>query len=238
MIYLKADGSGTIEEEMVFGAQAIGMIEMAAAQGGDGDNPLADLLDPEKAKTNAAKWGEEVEFVKVEPIERNGGKGSKITYKFKDINKVKVNPGEALNDMGEDAGADAAEPVTFVYQDKTLTINMPQPEKAEGDEAAPEAPAVDPNDPETAMAMQMVKGMKMSAKVVVEGGIAKTNATYHEGDEITIMEMNFDEMMKNPKAFQILQGMEGADPGTMKAELAKLEGVKAETQEKVTVTLK
>lgn len=69
-------------------------------------------------------------------------------------------------------------------------------------------------------------------------GISETDATFHEGDTVTIMEMNFDEMLKNPKAMQILSGMEGADPAKAKAELAKLDGVKAETKDTVTVKVK
>ncbi|MBC8148668.1 MAG: hypothetical protein H8E96_03215 [Verrucomicrobiaceae bacterium] len=62
-ITLNKDGSGAITEETIFSAQIIGMLEMTARQGGQGNggqakSPLDALKDPEKAKAKAKNYCE------------------------------------------------------------------------------------------------------------------------------------------------------------------------------------
>ena len=108
-ITLNKDGSGTITEETVFNAEIIGMLEMGAQQGGQAKSPLDALKDPEKAKAKAKDYGEGVTFVKIEEIARNGGKGVRVTYKFADINKISINPGEGLTNLAPGTAAEAKE---------------------------------------------------------------------------------------------------------------------------------
>ena len=241
-ITLNKDGSGTITEEMVLGAQAIGMMEIAAAQGGNNGNPLADMKDEAKLKDKAATYGEGVTFFKSEDIKRDdGSKGVRVTYKFTDINKVTMNPASGIGELGNmKPGGNKVEPAgeeaSFKFADGVLTIDLPQPEA--GEEAAEEEPpAGNPNDPNAAMMAGMMKGMKISAKIVIADGIAETNATHKDGNTITMVEMDMDEIMKNPGAMGALMGA-GQDPDAAAKAMQKIKGVKTETKEKVTVKIK
>lgn len=245
-ITVNKDGSGTIVEETVFGEQIVGMLEMAAAQGGGGagQNPLADLKDEEKAKKKAEAYGEGVSLVKIEEVNKNGGKGVRVTYKFTDINKVSFNPSGALADMGEMApGAKTVEKAKeenakFKFADGKLTIILPQGE-GEGEEAAADSDAdFDPNNPETAMALEMMKGMKMSAKVTAAPGIAETNATHREGNTVTLFEMEFDKILKNPEGMKSLQKLDMKDRAKAAEALTKVDGATVETKKEVTITIK
>ena len=242
-VTLNKDGSGTITEEMVMGAQMIGMMEMAAAQGGEQKNPLAEMKDEAKLKEKAKEYGEGVTFTKVEEIKNKaGGKGVRVTYSFTDINKVTISPGGGMDQLGDlqpgaevEKAADEAR-ASFKYLDGELTITLPQPEGEEGSSDAEESEADSGEaDPQKAMMAEMMKGMKMGAKVTVAPGIAKTNATHHEGNTITLFELNFDEVMKNPGGLNALNGMDKKNPGEA---LKKIKGAKAETQGKVTATVK
>lgn len=241
-ITLKKDGSGTITEKMVLSAQMVGMMEMAAAQGGQAENPLADMKDEAKAKAKAKEYGEGVTFVKAEEIKNDaGGKGVIVTYKFTDINKLSLNPASGLGDMAPQ-GADLEVPedeekVTFNYADGKLTMTFPQPDKNEGEEAAGGANEQIPPEMEAQM-KQMLKGMKMSAKVTIADGIAESNATYQDGNTITLFEMDMDEILKNPDGLKTLQKLDGLDPDEAAEALTKIKGAKGETKEKVTVTVK
>lgn len=244
-ITVNKDGSGTITEETIFGEQMIGMLEMAAAQGGGGagQNPLADLKDEAKAKAKAVAYGEGVTFDKIEEVKRNGGKGVRITYKFTDINKVSFNPSGALGDMAP--GSKAVERVKeeearFEFADGKLTIILPEMDEEAKDAAgdAVEDNGLDPNNPEAAMMMEMMKGMKMSAKVTVAPEIAETNATHRDGNTVTLFEMNFDEIMKNPDGMKSLQKLDMKDRAKAADALTKVKGVKAETKEKITISIK
>jgi len=249
-ITVNKDGSGTISEETVFGEQMIGMLEMAAAQngGGGGQNPLTELKDEAKAKAKATAYGEGVTFDKIEEVKRNGGKGVRITYKFTDINKVTFNPSGALGDMvpgAEAPGAEAVERVKeeqakFQFADGKLTIILPgvDEDAKDASDDSTEGDDLDPNDPQAAMMMEMMRGMKVSAKVTVAPEIAETNATHRNGNTVTLFEMNFDEIMKNPDGMKSLQKLDMKDRAKAAEALTKVKGVKAETKEKVTITIK
>jgi len=238
-ITLNKDGSGTITEEAIFSAQMVGMLEMAAAQGGGRNNPLAEMRDEAKAKEKAKAFGEGVTFVKAEEIKNDkGGKGVRVTYKFTDINTVSFNPSDSMSNLAPQGPGIKVEKddskVTFKYEDEVLTLNFPQPG---ADEEIPDVAGA-PDELPAAMEAQMkemLKGMKMSAKLTVADGIAETDATYHEGDTITLLEMDMDEIFKNPGGFAALSKLEDKDPDKAAAALKKIKGAKAETQETVTV---
>lgn len=249
-ITLKKDGSGTITEEMVMGAQMMQMLEMAALQGGDAQNPIADMKDKAKLDEKAKDYGEGVTVDKIEDIARdNGSKGVRVTYKFTDINKVQFNPAGGMSELGGSMvpeGAGAAKKAeeakaSFKYDGGKLTITLPQPDADEldsGEEAAAEGEEFDPNDPQAQMALQMFKGMKMGAKFTFPGGIAETNASHQDGDSVILMQMDFDEIMKNPKGLEALNQLNGKGPEALGEAMKDLKGVKGETKKEVTVTLK
>lgn len=242
-INLKKDGSGTITEEVVMGAQMLAMMEggLGGLGGEAGADPLADLYDEAKYKEKAAAYGEGVTFTKLEKIQRNGGKGVKVTYTFKDINKVQFSPGSAMDDIGPgNEGGGEEDPVTFQYAGGVLTVNFPDIDA--GDAGAADLGGEDLADPaaEAMMAQmaQMFKDMKISAKLNVVGGIAETDATHVDGNTVTLLEMVFAEIIKNPEGMKALQKMEGADRGQMQELLKDVKGVKVETKEKIKVKLK
>lgn len=252
-IHLNKDGSGTLVEETKLGAQMLAMMDQMAAGFGGGEankpkeDPVKQMFSEDKAKKRAAELGEGVTFEKSEAVNANGAKGARVTYKFKDINKLKVSAGDNMKNMspmGEMPGAPAAkkpEPVVFTYADGKLTIRMPENNKPD----APEAPAAeganqpDMDSPEAqAMMKQMFADMKMSLKLVIEPGIAETNATHKEDNTITLMEMNMGKLMENADAFKKLGKVDQNDPAAAMEALKGIDGVKVETQKEVTVQVK
>lgn len=239
-LHLKKDGSGTIEEETIMSAQMLAMMGgLGGGAGGAAPDPVAKMMEEGQYKEKAAGYGEGVEFVKVEKAEKNGGKGVKVTYKFKDINTVSFEPGPSDMPMGPGGGdgddeKDAA-PLEFAYADGKLTItfpDIPADAKPEGEDVP------DAADPAAAQMMQMFNGMKISAKIVVEPGIEKTNASHQDGNTITLMEVDFGELLKNPEGMKILQGLDMEDRKAMKKKLKDVKGVKMETKKTVKVTVK
>jgi hypothetical protein len=80
--------------------------------------------------------------------------------------------------------------------------------------------------------------MKVAAKLNVESGIAETNASHVEGSTITLMEMIFAEIIKNPAGMKALQKLDGGDRAEIQKALKDVKGVKIETKPKVTVKVK
>jgi hypothetical protein len=236
------------------------MLGGLAGLGGDADaaakDPLDEMFGPDKANEKAAKMGEGVSVEKVEKIDKDGKKGARVTYKFADINKLKVSPDDATSGMeqglGGEAGAKVEEakkkskPITFQLADGKLTVNMPQPDltgdKPEGEAGEVSEEVAKPDAAEQAQAEQMMKAMfadmKVSFKLVIEPGIAECDATHVDGNAITLMEMNFGELMTNPDGMKIMEKLEGKKPEEVAEMVKGLKGVKVETKEKFTVKMK
>lgn len=251
-VTLKKDGSGTIIEETRLGKQMLDMLAQFAAMGGEeGEkkDPLAEMFDEEKMRKRAANLGEGVEFVKAEPSEANGSKGAKVTYRFKDINTIKVSAGDGMehtNPMADAMPAEAkeeikkAEPIRFNYKDGTLSIRMPKPEKPAANEAAAAKPGEMPgmDGPEAeAMMKQMFGDMRMSLKLVIEPGIKESNASHQDGNTITLMDMEMGRLMGNMENFKKLAETGQKDPDAAMELLKGIDGVKVETKEEISVKL-
>lgn len=240
VIQLNKDGSGTLTEETAFGPQALEMLAQFAQLGGDGADPLADLTSEEKAKTRATELGEGVTLDKVEKTEKNGFKGGKTTFRFADINKLKLSSDAVKDAMPEIPGAEEqqkkkTEPITFQYDGGKLTIKLPEPEKAEAPaaEGAPEIGAA-----EEAQAKAMFKDMRFSVKIVAADGIAETNAEHVDGGTITLVDMDFGKVLEKPGALQKMSALGNANPDAAMQAMKGFDGVKIETKREVTVTLK
>jgi hypothetical protein len=247
-IHLNKDGSGTLVEETRLGAQMLGMLtQMSALGGGEAkEDPLAEMFSEDKAKARASKLGEGVVFTKFETVSKNGGKGARVTYSFKDINQLKVTPGDGMKDMSPMGAAQAApaeksEPIAFSYADGKLTVKMPAQDKNDAKDAAgadaPEGPDMD-NPQAEAMMKQMMGDMKISLKLVIEPGIAESNATHADGNTITLMEMEMGKLLENPENMKKLSKMDQKNPAASMEALKGIDGVKFEVKEEITVKLK
>lgn len=248
-IRVNKDGSGTITQTMLLSAEMVAM----AAQGGE--DPSVKMADKEKAAEAAAKMGEGVTVEKVEPYEKDGRKGARIVYAFKDINTVKFTLGDSLSGMKDDMGPPGApgdapdaideakkeeEPVTFTYKDGVLVVQTPATEKAA------EKPAEEKKDPaadamaEQMMAMMagMMKDMRITLKVEAPGGIAETDASHVDGNTVTLMDMPFGKLVSDPAKMKKLDAMKDASPAEMAAAFKDVEGLKIEPKDKVTLKLK
>lgn len=235
-VTLNKDGSGTIVEETMLGAQMMAMMTQFAQPGQP--DPIAEMFSEEKGKEKTAKLGEGVEFVKVEMFEKDGKKGGRFHYKFADINKISLNPGDAVEDMsdGPPPGADEGkkEKLKFAYADGKLKIIVPPADfddmNMDDDEGG------DPQ--QAAMMKQMMADMRITMKLVIADGIAETNATYVEGNTVTLMDVQVGKMLEQNDALKKISETAKTDMDAAKAEFAKLDGIKMETKEDATLTIK
>lgn len=242
-IRLNKDGSGQIVEKTILGAQMLAMLDQFSALGGaDAPNPVDEMFSEEKAKARAAALGQGVTFEKAEILNADGKKGGIVTYRFADINQLKITPGEGMSDMAPGGAAPAAaeksQPVTFAYADGKLTIKMPDPAKAGAGEDAPKMPEEASNPEMMEMMKGMLADMEVSFRIVCEDGIDETNATHRDGNTITLSEIKMGELMKEEGAFEKFAKMDQNNPAAAMEALKGVKGVKMEAQKEVSVTLK
>ena len=265
VVHVKPDGSGTIVEETFLGAQMAAMLGGLGGLSDEKDKPAKDPLDEmfgeDKAKAKASQLGEGVTFDKLEKIEKDGKKGARVTYKFADINKLLLHTDDATSGLDQGMGAppDAtgaegapapeakkkkSDPIRFQLAGGKLTITMPKPDTTKKDEAKdkPEGEKPKEDAAEKAQSEMMMKtmlaDMKIAIRVVAESGIASTDATHVSGNTVTLMEMNFGELVSNPDAMKTLEKLEGKGPDEAAAALKGIKGVKVETKEKITIKMK
>ena len=241
-ITLHRDGSGTITEEILLGAQMLAL--MGGGDDGEGGlDPLARLRDRRTYELKATEYGPEVEYSKMKHLERNGAKGVLVTYSFKDINSVRFSPGSAVDgvDGAEEAPARPEDPLTFQYDGEILTIVFPDPPAGDGREVSnPEEP--EPKSPAGDALMTpmlpLFKEMKVSAKLHVSDGIAETDASHVIGSTITLLNLEFAEIVKNPEGMRVLEAIDPANRAELRRALKDVKGILVETKERVRVKVR
>jgi hypothetical protein len=251
VIKLNADGSGTIEETVLMSKATIQQIEAMTKQMQDsvskgGGAPEAskpfDLLDEKKLKQEAEQMGEGTAYVSATKLDTADSSGYKAIFSFKDINKLKIdqNPSGSTPSMGGDApqpSNDKKELLAFHFtpgHPGELKVTMPapnflpKPPEAQKDDSAED-------DAKLAQIQQMLKDMKVLVAIEPQGSIVKTNATYHEGSRVTLMEMDFNKLIADPAH---LKQFAKANPQSLeeaKKIIKDIPGIKVETNREITV---
>ncbi len=242
---------------------AKGMKEAMGGGEGDGEGEEEDgpenMFTEKTAKKKAAELGEGVEFVSMKPLKEEGWEGMVAVYSFKDITKVVIKPGSEDSPMGDDGpgggggGGDSSPKVieTIKFERKaldsgntelTVITEGKEPEAStDEDPAMPEVPPEQQRammEQQLAMMKQMVGGLKMSVKITVEGSLVKSSSPHVDGNTVTIMSMDFDEMLEKPETF--LDAAEN-EPKSLKEarELyAKMPGIVYHPEERTTIEFK
>ncbi len=237
-VIVNKDGTATIEESMLMGAQLAAMMQ---GGGGPSDQLKGLTMDKAKAEARAKKLGEGVTVKSHEEIKTPDGKsGTKVVFAVADLSKLKYVPFEP-----EQPGkpASAKEPMTFALSGSTLTISNPEADKKQGGDA--DKPKKTPEEiammkSQLGMMKPMFAGMRMAVEVKGANGIASSDATNFSAGTISYLDLQFDKLMDNADAFGSV--MESADSGLSMADAAakfnKVEGLKIEGKKVVKAELK
>jgi hypothetical protein len=254
-IKVKPDGSGTIEQSIAMKAEAAAQLTAMAATFGDAagkDNDKAasppELFSDKDMREAATKFGEGVTFVSSQPIKTKDMVGRVATYSFADITKVRVNqkppspkgtPGEPAS-KGKGAGA---EDVSFKFLrhpagTSVVTVVFPEPDlsKKKDKDAESETESKKPDPTQLAMMKKMLDGLRIEIGLEVAGAIVKTNSPYVQGSKVTLLEMDFTELMTNDAVLGKLANPESIEEA--KQLLKGVKGVKVNLDREVSVEFK
>jgi hypothetical protein len=259
LIKVNPDGSGTIEETILMRKDVIEQMKsMAQSFAPEGEAPPEEefsLLDEDELRAEAANFGKDVSFVRAEPLVTADYEGYKAVFAFKNINDLKVdqNPGGNLPGGEEEEGEkQKPELITFKLKEKgktsVLTITMPEEKDKDkgkvedsGDKPSDKEAPPSAGEDELAMTMmkEMMRGMRMSISVQVNGKIKKTNATFREGkNRITLMDMDFDKLLASEEKFREFAMADPDQVSGAKEVMKDIPGIKVETEKVVTVKFK
>jgi hypothetical protein len=237
VIHVRADGTGTVTNTILLKESTLQLLNSFQASNSNSpddkkDGPK-DFFSEAKMREVAPRLGEGVTFQSMQPLKEAGWEGAKVTYSFTDISKLRFNMrSQATTDMG--GGDSKPELLTFKFAPATagpanLTIVMPEEalKKAMGGEAA-KKPPTDQEALGKAMLEQfksMFEGMKASVVVEVGGPIVKTNADHVNGSTVTLLAIDFNELMKTSGNLETFAGLADGSVSLVDAR-AKLKDVK------------
>jgi hypothetical protein len=259
LVKVKGDGSGTVEKSLTMNPQA--MQEMAAemkASGGDVSTKTKDpskltdkeLLegpfDPEELKKEAAKMGPGVTFVSATPVREKDRLGVKAVFAFKDVNQLKLSQ-KPMPDGGPGGGkASPEDDLKFSLEKQggssVLTLMAKGLDLKSGagkPKASPPPEGMDKMaEGMLEMMKPMLKGLRITIGVEVDGTVVKTNSPYAAGNRITFMDLDFGALLSDQKALKAFgEDMEGS-LAQQKAALAKIKGMKVHLEPEMVVEFK
>lgn len=245
-VNLNEDGSGTIEETVVMKNEMIKMMQEFAVMFDSTKTEKFEMLNEEDLISKASNFGDGVKYVSGDKFSIEGYEGYKVVYSFSDINKVKLSPspddkipfGDDLNKDEEKAVDDYLKFNFTKGNPSTLVVNFPKPQMEE--EIKPDS-AYTPIEDSTftdemeQKFVEMFDGMKIAVHFNFEDGIDETDASFVEGSVVTLMEVDFSEIVKNK---DVMKNLQSSKPKTMeefREVIGDLKGIKIEFKEQVTI---
>ena len=245
-VELNPDGSGTITEEVLFSTKMAEMIESLSQMGGEAENAEEfNPLDMEELKSRETEYGEGVTLVKAEEIERKSMKGYSAVYRFKNINKLKLNDDPASrmpDDMPSQGGETEEAPFTFSFtkgntSELVIKLNKDMQEEMMKEDIEEEQEDEE-NDAMFQQMKELLKDMKTTIVLKIDGDIVETNATHVDDNKITLVEFQFGKLLDMPEKFEQLKKFKPKSFDEMKEFISDVPGFKIEFNDEVKVRFK
>lgn len=228
LIRLNADGSGTIEQTILLSAAMVEqltqmMTGMAEAFGGEDQKAeKMELFQESELRNKATELGEGVTFVSHEPIKTEKAEGARVVYAFEDVTKLRISQKPSPPGPAGAGGMPGATPdedrndLRFRFEraangHSILTVVGPEPEVTpEAEEATtepgPETPGEKPGPEQLAQMRKMFEGLKIAIAVEVAGKLVRTTSPYVDGNRVTLLEMDFAQLLEDPEKLELLAG--------------------------------
>jgi hypothetical protein len=245
-VNLNKDGSGTIEETVVMKTEVINMMKEFAMSFDSTKSEEFSMFKESELKEKAANYGVGVKYVSGEKVTMGNYEGFKAIYSFDDINKLKINPSPddkmpLGNEMMTKDEKPADDLLKFNFKKgnpSTLVINLPKPKMDEKSKTEDETIEVEDsvaNSAQMDKLIEMFSGMKMTMSFNINGDIEETDASFVDGSKVTLMQIDFAEIIKHK---DVLENLQKSKPETMeqfKEAIGDLPGIKVEFKEQVTI---
>lgn len=241
-LFVKKDGSGTIHERVVMSKTFVNMLKDFAQSFQDSTSTDEFALFKEDEIINDAKnYGADVSYISHNFISEDNWEGYTAVYAFNDVSKIKLTPDpddKIEVGMGEQETAQAKDYYYFSFikgDIPELIIDRPEIQMDNEGEESEQDETQETNDQLGDEFIKMMEGMSMKVKVGIEGDIVSTNATYVDGSEVTLFQMDLSEMMKDKDNFKEFTNKQPKNVEEMKEFLKKFPSMKLEIEKPVKI---
>ena len=241
-VHVNKDGSGTIHEKVLMSKTFVDMLK-GFAQSFDDSASTEEftLFTEEEIKGNAINYGENINYVSHEFVSNDNWEGYIAEFSFKDITNVKLtpDPDTKVDAVMSEGSSEEGDYYFFKFQkEETSELIIDRPEinfEESNEDEFEQQEAEQENEEGGDEFLSMMEGMSINISVEVDGNIINTNANYVESSKITLLQMDFSEMMKNKEEFKKFKNREPKNIEEMKEFLEKFPGMKVEIQKPVTI---
>jgi hypothetical protein len=252
-VKVKPDGSGTIEEQVMISKEVLkelNEIFSGFAALGEQKKKKEDeivIYDKNKLKEEAINYGQGVKYVSSKKLREKDREGYRVKYSFKDINKVKLNqnPGDRAPQAPGEKGSDTREDITFSLAQGSpaiLKINFPitksEAKKSKSKKARKTKKDKEVTPEELAEMERVLKDMRVVIDVYPQGEIIQTNAMYVDDNKITLMAIDFNQLLADSVRMKEFAQKEPETLEEAKKILKELKGMKIDLNEEITIKFK
>jgi hypothetical protein len=233
LLIIKPDGSGTIEQRMLFTKAAVAQLRQLASLGGDSQD--FDPFTEQQARDAAAALGPGVTYVSSTPIDTADGMGREIRYAFADINTLRLDQAPS-GPAGISVQSGSDERVSFKLTrqpsgNALLTISVPQMPVGTGG-AGSQLPGTGTTE-QLALLKPMLAGARVQIDVEPAGALVRTSSPFVTGKRVTLLDINIDALFSDETLLRRLQA--AATPEETKAILKGVPGLKLNLDPELTI---
>jgi len=236
LITVNGDGSGTLEQTLVFGGAALVQMRQIAPMTGTSSRAF-DPFPEEQARQLAASLGPDVRYVSSTPITTAEGLGRKATYAFPDINQLRINeqPPAPGGVSIRSKTLNTEQDIRFALApqaDGHLLLRIlfpPAPRPTPPPKGPPPIVTAD----QVEQAKMMFAGARLSIAVQPSGEVVKTSSPWVDGRRVTLFDLQFDQLMIDDATVARLQGIHSVEEG--KAALKDVPGAKINAGSEITI---
>jgi hypothetical protein len=232
VLKVNADGTGTIDHRMLYTTAALAQLRQFAALGGRA--ATADPLSEQQARDMAASIGPGVTYVSSTLLDTPAGKGRESIYAFTDVTQLRISTQPAT------PGGLAIKTKAFSTEAETVTFSMT---RDPGGNAVLHIHVPEPNfldalaSPEAQSQVAMIKTALAGARVLLvaepAGAVVKTSSPYGDGQRVTLLEVDLDEILKDTTLLPRLQAAKSNDEA--KTILQAASGLKINLDRDITI---
>jgi hypothetical protein len=241
-VNINKDGSGILEEQVLMSDAVIAMMNefMSSFQDSTSAQEKFKLFKEDELKAKASEYGEGVKYVSGEEIKIDGWQGYKAIYSIEDLNNIKMetDPNTKVENPQDDGQATEYFSFKFIPGDiAELIIDRPELSSEKKDEeiaveTETENQEIDDN------LIKMMDGMSMTISLEFNGEIVETNASYINGSKVTLLNIDFSELLNNKESLELFKKNPPNNLDEMKAIVENISGMKVEFQKPVTIKFK
>ena len=240
-VKLNKDGSGTIEEKVMMSDMVVQMMNqfMNSMPDSSAKKQEFKLFKEDELRDKASEYGEGVKYVSGKEVSKDGWKGYTAVYSFKDINKLRMdtNPNKKV-ELDKSNSEVENDYFSFRFNPGNvaeLIIDRPDVSMDEEPETDTTTEESTQNQPLNDEIVKLMDGMKIKISLQPQGNIVSTNASYVDGSDVTLLDVDFSALLKNKGDLDKFKKNPPKSLDEMKELVKNIPGMKIELQKSVSI---